>query len=255
MIEMPRTAPIAALPEIVRVTIRQMLGRRRTLLLLLLAGLPLLLALFYRLFGRIDVESFSRAAFDGVSMTIVLPLAAVLFGTGAFGAEMDEGTAVYLLAKPIPRWIVLLAKVLAALILTVALTLASILLAALVEVIPAGEEGLRATEAYVAATIAGSLCYVALFVALSVFTRRALVIGIAYTLIWEGALSSLLPGIANLSIRQYALGVGDWFFQLGVEPARLSAATAVTLSVVLTAVALVLAARRLMRFELSGGTD
>ena len=38
-------------------------------------------------------------------MTIVLPLAAVLFGTGAFGAENDEGTILYLLAKPISRWV------------------------------------------------------------------------------------------------------------------------------------------------------
>ena len=53
----------------------------------------------------------------------------------------------------------------------------------------------------------GSACYVSLFLALSLFTRRALVIGIGYMLVWEGALSVMLPGIANLSIRQYALGV------------------------------------------------
>ena len=62
--------------------------------------------------------------------------------------------------------------------------------------------------------VVGSLCYVALFLALSLFTRRALVIGIGYSLVWEGALSSLLPGIANLSVRQYALGAGDGFYQL-----------------------------------------
>jgi ABC-2 type transport system permease protein len=250
----PRS-PILALPEIFRVTVRQLLGRRRTLLLLLLAALPLLLALVFRLFDRIDVQRYSNSVFDGVLVGIVLPLTAVLFGTGAFGAELDEGTALYLLAKPLPRWAVVLSKAMAAAALTLLLTVGSILAGALVEVIPAGEVGVRATEAYVGATVVGGLCYVAVFVAVSMFTRRALVIGIGYTLIWEGLLSSMLPGIANLSIRQYALGVGDWFVQVGREPARLPPETAVVLSVVVVVAALVLATWRLMRFELSGGTD
>jgi ABC-2 type transport system permease protein len=248
-------SPILALPEIFRVTVRQLLGRRRTLLLLLLAALPLLLALVFRLFDRIDVQRYSNSVFDGVLVAIVLPLTAVLFGTGAFGAELDEGTALYLLAKPLPRWAVVLAKAMAAAALTLLLTVGSILAGALVEVIPAGDVGVRATEAYVGATVVGGLCYVAVFVAASMFTRRALVIGIGYTLIWEGLLSSLLPGIANLSIRQYALGVGDWFAQLGREPARLPPETAVLLSVVVVVAALALATWRLMHFELSGGTD
>jgi len=100
--------------------------------------------------------------------------------------------------------------------------------------------------------VVGSLCYVTLFLTLSLFTRRALVLGIGYSLVWEGALSSLLPGIANLSVRQYALGAADSFYQLHTEAARLSPTTALTLSAILIVVALALATWRLMRFELSG---
>ena len=103
-------SPISAIPEIVRVTFRQLLGRRRTLLLVLLATLPVLLAIAFRLGGQTDVERFTRRIFDTVSMTILLPLVAILFGSGAFGAEIDDGTVVYLLAKPIPRWMVIAAK-------------------------------------------------------------------------------------------------------------------------------------------------
>lgn len=242
-------------PEIVRVTVRQMLGRRRTVLLVLLAALPVLLAVIYRLAGQIDIKSFTQAVFSVVSMTIVLPLAAVLFGTGAFGAEQDEGTILYLLAKPVPRWITVLAKSFAAVLLALVMTVGSVLLAGVIELLPAGADGVSATEAYVTAMVVGSLCYVSLFVALSLFTRRALVIGIGYTLVWEGALSSLLPGIANLSIRQYALGVADGVFRLHTEPARLSPTTALTLSAILIVIAFALSVRRLMRFELPGGTD
>jgi len=246
---------MSAFPEIVRVTVRQLLGRRRTLLLLLLAALPPLLAVVFRAAGELDVSRFTRGVFEPVSMTIVLPLAAVLFGTGAFGAEQDDGTILYLLAKPISRWTVVLAKVFAAAALTVVMTVGSVLLAGVVELLPAGADGASATEAYVGAMVVGSLCYVALFVALSLFTRRALVVGIGYTLVWEGALSSLLPGIANLSVRQYALGAADAFFQFSSGPARLSPTTAFTLAAILIVAALALATWRLMRFELPGGTD
>ena len=249
------SASVSVLPEIVRITFRQLLGRRRTLLLLLLAALPVLLALIFRLAREDDIFAYTRRVFDTVSMSIVLPLAAVLFGTGAFGAENDEGTILYLLAKPVSRWIIVAAKALAAALLTVGLTVASVFLAGVVELFPAGSDGIAATEAQVVAMIVGSLCYVALFVPLSLFTRRALVIGIGYTLVWEGALSNLLPGIANLSIRQYALGAADAFFQLHRDPSRLPSTTAFTLAAILIVAGLVVATWRLRRFELTGSSD
>jgi ABC-2 type transport system permease protein len=249
------TGTLTAFPEIVRLTFRQQLGRRRTLLLLLLAALPPLLALVYRAFGQLDIESFTYNVFDLVSMTIVLPLTTVLFGSGAFGAENDEGTIVYLLAKPISRWVIVSAKAFSAVVLAVLLTVGSVLLVGVIELLPAGADGASATEAYVAAMVVGSFCYSILFLALSLFTRRALVIGIGYSLVWEGALSTLLPGIANLSVRQYALGAGDGFYQLSAHVARLSPATALTLSAILIVVAFALATWRLGRFEMSGSTD
>jgi ABC-2 type transport system permease protein len=246
---------MTAFAEIVRVTFRQLLGRRRTLLLLLLAALPLFLAVVFRIFGYVDVEEFTNGIFDVVSMTIVLPLAAVLFGCGAFGAENDDGTIAYLLAKPLPRWLIVLAKATAAGLLATALSALSILAAALVDVAPAGSRGVEATWAYVGAMVVGSAAYVSLFVALSLFTRRALVVAIGYTLVWEGTLSTLLPGIANLSVRQFALGVADGIAKLHFEPARLPPTTALILTIVLIVAGLAVASWKLGRLELSGSGD
>lgn len=246
---------MAVVLEIARVTLRQLLGRRRTLLLILLSALPVLLAVAFRAGGETDVERFTRRSFDTISMTILLPLVAILFGSGAFGAELDDGTIVYLLAKPIPRVWIVLAKALSAILMAVLLTGLSTALAGFIELLPAGDAGLKATEAQILAVVVGSTCYACLFLAVSLFTRRALVIGIGYMLVWEGALSVLLPGIANLSIRQYALGAAGAIYKLPIEAARLTADTAFLLAGVLVAAALVLATWRLMRFELPGGTD
>jgi ABC-2 type transport system permease protein len=246
---------IAAIPEIARVTFRQLLGRRRTLLLILLAALPVLLAVAFRVAGQTDIERFSHRVFDTITVTILLPLVAILFGSGAFGAEIDDGTIVYLLAKPVPRWVVILAKALSAMVLAVALTAASAGLSGLIDLVPAGSDGVLATEAQILAMVVGSVCYVSLFLALSLFTRRALVIGIGYMLVWEGALSVLLPGIANLSIRQYAMGAASAIYKVPEDTVRLSSDTAFLLAGVLVVAALAIATWRLMRFELPGGTD
>jgi ABC-2 type transport system permease protein len=247
---------ISLIPTIALVTFRQLLGRRRALLLLLLAAVPVLVAMLMRAAQVDDVDVVAGGLLDGLIVALILPIVAVLFGTAAFGAEIEDGTIVYLLAKPVPRWAIVAAKVLAVAGATIALTVGSVLLSSVIAILWLGELGVRMTGVYVLATAVGAICYVALFIALSLFTRRALLIGFAYLLIWEGALSSLLPGIANLSVRQYALGVGQLVADLPSGwGATLKPGTAVPLAIILVVVAMLLATRRLMRFEISGSSD
>jgi ABC-2 type transport system permease protein len=249
------TRSVAAIPLIVQTTLRQLLGRRRTVLLVLLAGVPVLLAIVFRAANDTDVAGFATGVLDAVAVTLLLPIVAVLFGTAAFGAEIEDGTILYLLAKPLSRWAVVAAKYLGAVGVTALLTVVSVLVAGAIQMVPLGEEGAAATRAFMAAMLVGSFGYVAVFLTLSLFTRRALLIGLVYVLVWEGALSSLLPGIANLSIRQFSLGVANAFWQMSPDEARLTPSTALPLVIILVVVALVLAAWKLMRFELPGGSD
>ena len=246
---------MSLIPTISRATLRQLLGRRRAVLLLLLASVPVLVSLLVKAAGATTSTPTPPACFDALYLTLVLPIVAVLFGTAAFGAEIEDGTIVYLLSKPVARWAIVAAKVLTTAALTAALTVGSVLIGSAIAILPLGERGLWATEVYVTAMLVGSICYVALFVALSLYTRRALLLGFGYVLIWEGALSDLLPGIANFSIRQYALGVGQIFHDLEPEWARLEPSTAAPLAIALVVVASLLATRRLMRLELSGSAD
>lgn len=245
-------APLTAVLEISRITVRQLMGRRRTLLMVLLSALPILLAVAFRLNDSTEITTYTRSSFNTITITILMPLVAILFGAGAFGAEIDEGTVVYLLAKPIRRVWIVLAKALSAMIMAVLLTGISTGIAAFI-VLGSRVDGIRVTEAQVLAVVVGSICYVSLFMTVSLFTRRALVLGIGYMLIWEGALSSLLSGIANYSIREYALGAGGLIYKLPVETSRLSPETGMSLAVALVLITLAVATWKLMRFELPGG--
>jgi ABC-2 type transport system permease protein len=249
------TRSVAAVPLIIQVTLRQLLGRRRTILLGLLAAVPVLLAVVFWAAGNATVHDFASGVLDAVGVTLLLPIVAVLFGTAAFGAEIEDGTVVYLLAKPISRWAIVLAKLIGAAGMTAILTMVSVLVSGAIVLAPLGEDGVAATRAFVVAMAVGSICYVSLFLVLSLFTRRALLIGLVYVLVWEGALSNLLPGIANLSIRQYSVGVANGFWQMRPEEARLSPSTALPLAIILVVATFAIATWKLMRLELPGGSD
>ena len=107
---------------ILRLTLGQMLGRGRTILIGILALLPVLIALVYRL-GSQDTDQQEWAAtvlLDGLVVSTFLPLAALVYGTAVLGAEIEDGTAVYLLSKPIARSRIIVGKLLAAWMLTTA---------------------------------------------------------------------------------------------------------------------------------------
>ena len=188
---------------LVTVTLRGLLGRRRTLLMVLLAGLPVLVGLLIRLGGgRTDAPEI----LDTLVIRTVLPLVALVFGTAAIGSEIEDGTAVFLLAKPIPRWRTALAKLAVAAGLTAALTVPPIILTGLL-VEGFGGDSIATAFGFALAAIAGGTAYAVAFAALGVITSRALVVGLGYTLLWEGVLAGLLDGTRFMSIRQGTLGV------------------------------------------------
>lgn len=194
---------MTAFGALVAVTLRGLLGRRRTLLMVLLAGLPVLVGLLIRLGGG---RSDAPEILDSLVIRTVLPLIALVFGTAAIGSEIEDGTAVYLLAKPIPRWRIALAKLGVAAGLTAALVVPPIILTGIL-VEGFGGGSLATAFGFALAAIAGGTAYAVAFTALGVVTSRALVVGLGYTLLWEGVLAGLLDGTRFLSIRQATLGL------------------------------------------------
>lgn len=194
---------MTAFGALVEVTLRALLGRRRTLLMLLLAGLPVLVGLLIRLGGG---RSDAPEILDTLVIRTVLPLIALVFGTAAIGSEIEDGTALFLLAKPIARWRIALAKLAVAAGLTAALVVPPVVITALL-VGGFGGDSLTTALGFALATVAGGTAYAVAFAALGVVTTRALVVGLGYTLLWEGVLAGLLDGTRFMSIRQGTLGV------------------------------------------------
>jgi ABC-2 type transport system permease protein len=239
---------IATMP-ITGVTLRGLLGRRRTLLMVLLVGLPLLVALLLRVGGTSVTPD---EILHPMVVRTILPLVALVFGTAALGSELEDGTAVYLIVKPIPRWRIIGAKMLVAAGLTAALILPASVATGIVAA-GVGPGSLATTFAYALAASVGGAAYACAFVALSAFTGRALIIGLAYTLIWEGILAGLLEGTKFLSVREATLGIAAGLDEPPFGQTPLELPLSIAIIAVVIAGSFVLGSLRLARFEIRGG--
>jgi ABC-2 type transport system permease protein len=230
------------------VTLRALLGRRRTILLLILAGMPILLGLLV----RANDEELSNVGptLEGFVIRVVLPLIALVFGTASLGSELDDGTAIHILTKPIPRSTIVLAKIAVAGTLTAALVVPSTLITG---ILLGGTDAttVSVTFAFALAVLIGSYLYAAVFLVLSVVTSRGLFIGLAYSLIWEGVLAGLLPGSQIFSVREYLGGIAAT-----LEPSAVGDSVVGSGGFLYAAVAFVVAAilgsARLSTYEIRG---
>jgi ABC-2 type transport system permease protein len=232
---------------IARVTLRALVSRRRTVLLLLLAAVPILVAVLVRASG--NGRSEVGPTLDGLVVRIVLPLIALVFGTTALGSELDDGTGVHLLTKPISRTTIVLAKVAVAGTLTAMLAVPSTVVAAILMALPGADlVGLVASLAL--GVLAGSYVYAAIFAALSIITSRGLIIGLGYALIWEGLLAGLLPGTQVFSVREYVRGIVNTVSPDVID--SLVGGAAVMYALVALVGAIAIASYRLATYEVRG---
>lgn len=237
-------------PVVIQLTRRGLLGRKRAVLLVLLPVALLLLAALVRWASGGEAHSAVNLV-DGFGLGTLLPLTCLLIGTGVVGTEIDDGSIVYLLAKPMPRRTILLSKLLVAWAAALVFAALPVVLAVY---ITASDPGQLAV-AYGTTAVLAALAYTTVFTALSVISRNAVIIGLLYALLWETILGGYVPGIKNVSIRQWALTaaesiLGDRADGLRVQSA-VSLPAGLALLAAVTAVGIVLAIRRLQTLPLT----
>ena len=241
----------SVLGPLVDVTIRGLLGRRRILLVGLLAMSPVGVALILALGGGSGTSAEDlRQLYESLVMTTVVPLVALILGTTAIGAEIDDGTVIHLLARPVGRSWIVLAKMLVAATSGVMLCGTSALLTGLLLV---GLDVPRLVLGMLGGTAVAVIAYTAVFVTLSVWSGRALIVGLGYVLLWEGFIASFFSGTRLLSIREYGLAAAAGIAgpDAGSLAGDVAPALGLALAALVTVVAFGLGARRLARFEIS----
>lgn len=230
-------------PVIAKITVRAVMGRRRTLLLLLMPAVLITLAIIYRGAGGTDPAGL----LTGFGVRTLLPLMALLIGTDVLGRELEEGTAVAILATPVSRATIIFTKLLVAIGITIVFAVLPVLVAGL---ILSGASGAPDNMAFgfTVGTLLGSVVYCALFVALSVLVRRAIAAGLMFVLLWESLLGNLIKGVKMLSVQQYVRSISDSLVG-GAGTPEVAVSTAVILATALTGAATYVAVSRLRDYS------
>ncbi|MEO3751785.1 ABC transporter permease subunit [Streptomyces sp. B6B3] len=234
---------------VARLTYRALLGRRRALIMLLMPALLLVIAFAVRAQTGAD----DRAAVEilgGFALAAMVPLVGVVAGTGAIAPEIDDGSIVYLLSKPLPRRTIILTKLLIAIGVTVAFTSLPILVAGVI----LNGNGQRIALAFAVAAAVAAVAYSAVFLLLGTVSRNAVVFGLIYALVWEALFGNVVPGARTLSIQQWSLSLAE---RIALPGADINSDVALPAAVILLAAATVAgtwyAIRRLRALTLASG--
>ncbi|MEV5746576.1 ABC transporter permease [Actinoallomurus sp. NPDC052308] len=232
---------------IASITFRAMLSRRRILLLFLLPALLLALSIGLRVSGHADLDN-ATMLLTQFGLGALLPLLALLAGTGVIGPEIDDGQIMYIMTKPIARPVISTTKYVVAVVLVVAFGVVPMFVAG---VIMTGLTAGLATGFAIGALVAG-VAYCALFLAIAVLSRFAVTIGLIYALVWENLIARYASGAKTLSIRQWGISVADMVTNATAVKADVGSATAVSLLIAVTVLGVAYAGWKLRTLSITG---
>lgn len=179
-----------------------MVWSRRSLLMAVLLGLPVLFALLYRALLAAKLPAELRP-FDLYGVIIafyyvrnLLPLAALFYASSLIADEVEGKTLTYLLTRPVRRSAILAGKFAAYVATTLCLTLPATVVTFFLLMTTRGFGGVGAAVpdlfkdlGVIALTL---LVYGALFTLLGVLLRRPVIPGLLFLFVWE--LVANLPG-------------------------------------------------------------
>ena len=192
-------------------------------------------------------HSFYSDLVQQLFVPTVASLIALVFGVSAFGDEREDGTILYLVATPQARLRLVIAKVAAAWTATLLLLVPSLILSGVLSLRHGLTAGLVGWP--LLGVVLASLAYCAASVLLSLYTRRPIVIGVIYILLWEGSIATFAASAAKLSISAYGRAFVGHVLPQASPPVAGTAVSALVLVAVAAAAAWA-TARALGRVEL-----
>lgn len=189
---------------IVQVSLRQLLGGRRLLVLALLGAIPAVVV-WLSTSNRSSASVF-EIYHEGGMITlflVVTPITAIVLGSAVLGDERRDETLSFLIVRPLSRSAITGAKLLAAWLASAAVSTLSGFLASAAASLRTSDWSTLGPTIVGLAVSAG--CYAAVFLVLGHLTSRAVLIGLVYLFVWETGISFAAPSLANVSLFRIGL--------------------------------------------------
>jgi ABC-2 type transport system permease protein len=179
-------------------------------------------------------------------LSLLVPVAVLVFASSMFGDPTDDGTLVYLWLRPVSRVKLVVAAATTSFIVTWPLVVPPLVAAAALT--RGGTDLVLGT--LVSATVM-VVSYVGVYVALGVRVKRPLVWGLLYIFIWEGFVARGSPNAAKGAIRAYGSSILHNYTGTSLVLADIDMLWAVTVPLTLGALGLAYAVWRLHRQDVA----
>ena len=230
-----------------RTMLKLLTTRGRVLAMGALGFITILLAIVVRSSNGIDRPDAAFMLINAYGLSVLIPVVSLVFASAALGDPAEDGTLVYLWLRPTPRWRLALTAALAALTISVPIAVLPVVLAAAISGV-----GTRLVLGTVAGALLSATGYTAVFCGLGLRVRRALGWGLAYLVIWEGAVARIAKAAARLSISVTSATVTARIAKHDPLPRNaMSLPIAIGFPIVVVVIAMVLTSRSLDRGEIA----
>lgn len=185
-------------------TLRQLSGRWRVLIMTLLAAMPVLItAIALAANDAPSVDDFEGFVLSALLAGAIAPLVLLAIAAPAFANELEDRTLANLTITPLPRWKIVLPKLLGTISIAAPFIAASALATSYIAFL--GDP--RAMLAVTLSALVGVALYASAFTWLGLITSQAIGVGLFYIVLWEGFFARFISGVRILSIRYYALAL------------------------------------------------
>ena len=193
--------PVGAL---FRLTFVQLLRTKRVLLYVVVLLLPPAFSLYVWLGPQAYTETLYLwgIIFVVAYLNFIVPVAALFYGATLVSPEREARTLIYLVTRPVPRWLTALVKYVSAAVVCVVGVVISMLVAYAMLGLEFGSaplfENFRYWFRLAGVTVVALLVYLAIFLFVGMRFRRPVVIGLVFIVLWEW-LVGLIPGIIRFA--------------------------------------------------------
>ena len=200
--DVTRPLPLArAARAVFDLSLEAMVWSRRSLVMAALLGLPIVLAIVYRvLLGRLPARVASFDFYGNIVayyyLRFALPVTALFYATALIADEVDGKTLTYLITRPVRRSAILIGKFVAYVATTLTLSLPAIVVSFFLLATANGWSGIgsRVGDLFrdLGVMALALVSYGALFTLVGVLLRRPVIPGLLFIFVWE--LVANLPG-------------------------------------------------------------
>jgi hypothetical protein len=167
---------------------------------------------------RLTIKQFYLEILQFLHLSLLLPFIALFYAGGTISDERSRGNLVYILTRPIPRWLIPLTKFASGYLVASLAVLAGVLSTFLLlfGFTPEGDLGFLTTP--LLASLLALFVYGAFFTLLGVLVDRPYLIGIAFVIGWEVIAPNFTPWVRNLTLNHHLLkALTDWRLDEGLQ--------------------------------------